>query len=139
MTCGAEKKDGTPCPTDFGLCDCHGECWAHAPRREDDRKRAQRQGGRTTAQKRRRKGRRVVDLEDCPPPPETTEEAARWASWAIAAVTTGRIDARTCREISTAVTAFRKALEKAESRKELDELKEELRALAARGELRRVT
>jgi len=136
--CGAEKKDGTPCPTDFGLCDDCGYCWTHCPHREEERQRARKKGARTTAQKRRRKGRRIVDLEECPPAPESMEDAAAWAAWAMVAVTTGRIDARTSREISTAVTAFRKALEKAESRKELEELKEELRALAARGELRKV-
>lgn len=137
-TCGAEKKNGESCETDFGLCGCHGMCWAHAPCRENDRKWAQQKGGHATAQTRRRKKRRLAALEEIPEPPETMEDAAQWASWAIAAVTVGRIDARTCREISTAVTAFRKALEKAESRKELEELKDELRALAARGELKAV-
>ncbi len=75
-----------------------------------------------------------MEPDECPPIPESQADAAAWAAWAVHAVATGKLDARTGGEVSKLLNAFRQCLEKAEAREELeklDELKAQLQATVA--------
>lgn len=118
--CGYEIEDGKTCTTDFGLCDCHGQCYTHSPCREDDRQEARSRGGVATA----RKNRDVVPLEEAPAAPQTLEDAISWASWAATQVATGQLDTSRANSVARLLSEFRKLLEKSEAREALELVKE---------------
>lgn len=107
-------------------------CIWHDPQRRDEARRRQVAGGKATAAKSKRGGRpgsetRVVELADTPgAAPETLEDATRWASWAVVAVATGKIDRATGREVGGLLRAFM------DGRKNLDRVDERVKALQAK-------
>lgn len=72
--CGVEKDDGERCAVTFGLCECHGQCFSHAPCRTEERQDARERGGRAAALKARGSGVLMDEL----PPLETHEAAEAW-------------------------------------------------------------
>lgn len=120
--CKAIKSDGNRCRTEFGLAS-DGLCWHHSPEYADQRRRASSQGGKVAARKRH--PTRTVTAEEVPPAPSNVEEAVAFASWALTAVVTGRIDAGTARTAGYLCRAFidgRKHIDSVDARvKELGE------------------
>lgn len=126
--CGAEKDGGGTCSTTFGLCDCHGECFAHSPCREEERQKARSRGGHATAA-----GEGSVPPGDVPPAPQTLGDAVRWAAWASRAVVAGDVDTARANAAARLLKEFRQALERSESREALEKV-EELRAKIESGD-----
>lgn len=124
--CGYEKDDGETCRVDFALCKCHGQCFHHAPCRQEERREARKRGGRNAHAK---DGARTVPSDEAPPPPETLEDAVVWASWATYAVATGRIDARTGHEIGYLLRALQDGLKAVDVSERVEELREQVAEL----------
>jgi hypothetical protein len=119
-TCGENggvKVDGTPCPMSSGLSPDSGLCFWHDPKREEEAVAARSKGGQATARKRAR------EPINAPPPPQTIEDAKLYASWAVEAVASGRVDYRVGNTIQAILRDFRSATEKAELEKEIAELR----------------
>lgn len=104
--CQGKTSDGQPCrwSVKAGVQFCHH----HNPDRKRKRKRKPRTGA-------------AVPLPG--PPPETVEDAVRWASWAVTAMATGKLDPRTGREIGSLLRAL------AEARKHVDRTDARMKAL----------
>lgn len=134
--CQQVKDNGDRCGSTTNLNPENGLCLWHDPEREEQRRAVQAQGGKSTAKK--KGGRHVVETGEAPPPPETMSDCAEWAAWAAHAVATGKLDPRTGGEVSKLLNSFRSALEKAESREELAELREKIEAATKRGNLKAV-
>lgn len=58
-----------------------------------------------------------------PAAPKTVDDAVHWSSWALRALSLGRIDARTAHEVGYLVTAFRESVAKRDSEREIADLK----------------
>lgn len=132
MRCQAIKPSGDRCKVEWNLSE-DGLCYFHDPLRAVERAGAQKKGQRRSASS-RRSGRPVtVSPEEAPPPPETVEDAVIWASWAVHAVATGRIDAKTSHEIAYGLNALQRALEKTRLNDEIQDLKQQVSLLLKRG------
>lgn len=128
--CGYQKGDGELCRVDFALCDCHGQCFHHAPCCAEKRKEARKRGGKNAHGG--KKGVRTVPVGDAPDPPESLEDAVVWASWATYAVATGQIDARTGHEIGYLIRALQDGLKAVDMEARVEELEERLKAAKKR-------
>jgi hypothetical protein len=88
-----------------------------------------REAGRKGAKAKHRRQRatmvRTVAPEDAPALPQTVEDAVRYVAWLCHSVTTGVIDARTCKEASAALHVFIKG------QQGLDRSDEKVKALQA--------
>lgn len=131
--CQATRKDGEPCGA-WAACDDCGRCYAHCTHREQERAEARRRGGLTTAQK--DSDDPAVTIGDAPPPPETLEDAAAWLSWCAHKTAIGEIGTTRARTISQLLEAFRKATERGEARRELEDVLEKLEEAVEEGDLR---
>lgn len=102
--CQAVTADGKPCRWSVaaGVQFCHH----HDP-----------------ARKRKKKPRTGAAVPLPGPPPETVEDAVRWASWAVTAMATGKLDPRTGREIGSLLRAL------VEARKHVDRTDARMKAL----------
>lgn len=111
-TCGATKADGTPCGVRANLRETPDgpRCLWHDPGRREEAREARRKGQRATVEARRKERVRTVEASEAPPMPKTLDEVTAWLSWLAFAVVTGRIDARTAKEATTAVDKLRLAL-----------------------------
>jgi hypothetical protein len=106
----------------------NGLCLWHDPERIEAATLARRRGALKSNSK-RPKSVKVVLGEEAPPSPQSLADCVTWASWLAVAVTTGKIDGRTCREATTAIRELRSSLEKRDVEKAFDELKKEIAAL----------
>lgn len=133
--CGHPTKGGDPCPTPIALCSSCGRCRSHCRYDEacdydaEDVRASRAKGAKRKAEKARDDGMRTVMPDDAPPPPESLDDAVLWASWAIAAVATGRIDGRTAHEVGYLLRAYMKGLDKAELGERVEELESKLAEL----------
>lgn len=132
--CGHPRKgDGEPCEA-FVVCADHGRCYTHDPCREEERQHSRRKGGVVAAQKARdNQDDPAVLIGEAPPPPESLEDAAAWAAWATHMVATGKLGNTRARTIGKLLEVFRKATERGEARKELQELKDEIEKAVREG------
>jgi hypothetical protein len=129
VTCKATTPEGAPCRQTTSVSPETGLCiWHDEARREEAN--AARERGR---EKRRRPEARTVTPDVAPATPRTLEDAVTYAAWAVTAVTTGVIDARTAREISTLLTTFRMGLEKRDLLRQITELRAKLTEYEKRG------
>jgi hypothetical protein len=122
MRCSYVKSSGSRCKVDFGLSE-DGHCWHHDPAKAAARRRARERGGAVTASKSRKLKMRTALEDEVPAAPQTVEDAIAWASWAVTAVATGKIDARTGHEIGYVLRAF------LDGRKHLDSVDTRVKAL----------
>lgn len=120
--CGAEKDSGERCQSDIGLCDCHGQCFFHAPCREEERAEAVSRGGQATAAK----TRKAVPLDL---PLETLEDAKAWLHRAALLVVNGEIKAQQCFAICRAISTWLDADAAQVEREDLAELREQIEEL----------
>lgn len=120
--CGAEKDSGERCQSDIGLCDCHGQCFFHAPCREEDRAEAVSKGGQATAAK----ARKAVPLDL---PLDTLEDAKRWLHRAAVLVVNGDIRPQQCFAICRAISTWLDADERQVEVEEVAELREMIEEL----------
>jgi hypothetical protein len=100
-------------------------CIWHDPYRQEEARAARRRGAEST----NARSRRVVKTADplaVPGPPKTIEDAIEWASWAVWAVATGGIDARTAHECGYVLRAF------LDGRKHLDSVDTRVKELSAK-------
>lgn len=124
--CTAVKGDGERCNVRAGIGPS-GLCVWHDPNRAVEAAAMRSRGGSFP------RGKTVVP-EDLPGgPPETLEDVILWASWATVAVATGRIDARTSREISSMLTTLRFALERRDLKRQVEALTRQVEALRREG------
>lgn len=137
--CGHVKDDGDRCGVRIALNPRNGLCVWHDPERRGRASEMRAKGGRNTGRARRQSPARpvrVVDVTETPgPPPETLEDALLWASWAVHAVATGKMDAKTGHEVGFLLRAFldgRRHLDKVDER--IRKLQETLRKLQRDGE-----
>lgn len=126
--CGAPKNDGQPCGVTFGLCECHGRCFTHAPCREAERDAARRRGADRTN---RPDG--SLPPGEVPPPPENLRDAVVWAAWASHAVATGDLDTARANSTARLLKEFRNALERGEARAGFEETRRKLEELHGDG------
>ena len=70
---------------------------------------------------------------EIPSPPQTLEDARAWASWATHAVTEGKIDARTAKEISSLLRTFVATAEKLDVAAEIERLGRQVAELKRAG------
>jgi hypothetical protein len=106
-SCTAVKADGTQCRIKNNLS-ATGLCLAHDPARRDEAQAARRKGAATRHNDRRGTNIRTVLPQDIPHggEPKTLDQVADIAAWAIRAVATGQMDARTGREVGNLCQAF---------------------------------
>jgi len=122
--CIQVKANGERCGMDVAN---EGErCIWHDPGRRKEAREARRRGARRANQKRQTKGARTADPSKVPDRPRTVEDAVEWASWAVHAVATGEIDARTGHEIGYVLRAF------LDGRKHADAIGDRVKELAAK-------
>lgn len=133
---GGRTKTGEPCGSTLGLSGANGLCLAHDPERVQQQRAMAKEGGRAARAKdlkaraeERAARAELAKLEMPEGPPQDLEGAVRWSSWAIHAVATGAIDARTGHEIGYLVNAFRGAAEKRDLEKELEKARASLELL----------
>lgn len=131
--CPHVKDSGERCGVDFGLNPSTGLCFTHDPERRAEREEAWKRGGKTSGGHNKAKTRTAHE-EDAPAPPETVADAVRWASWATWAVSVGKIDRGTGRDIGYLVRTFLKGLEKTAVADEVEEIRKMLRTLGRRVE-----
>ena len=120
---GGVNAKGEPCSSTLGL-GATGLCVVHDPARADKAAATRSAGGRAAAAKKREAA--TARPADCPAAPRTLADAVRWSSWAMLAVATGDIDARTGHEIGYLVNAFKAAVEKRDLERQIEELRAEL-------------
>lgn len=125
---GGRTMDGGPCTVDFGLSDDNGLCYHHDPDRAEERSAARKAGGIATAKKRSNER----GLVDAPPPPQTIEDAKAYASWAVEAVASGRIDYRVGNTVQAILREFRSATEKVDLAKRYEALRKEVDTMKAK-------
>ena len=128
MRCIAKRQDGKQCLVDFGVED-DGLCWHHSAKHIEARRRAKSQGGKSTATMRRKFNQKTITEEEALSPPLTAADCVAWSSWTAWAVSTGRIDKSTAREISYSLRTLLNALEKAEIEQAIIELKAQVAEL----------
>ena len=80
----------------------------------------------STAAKRKAK---AAEPEGVPPAPKTLADAVRWSSWAMHAVATGRLDARSGHEIGYLVNAFMSSVDRRTLQRRVEELTAQLEAV----------
>lgn len=134
--CEHLKDDGDQCGMTTNIDPATGLCVWHDPARKAEADVMRERGGRIAGA--RAKARtpkvRVVAEREAPPPPKTLEDALTWSSWAVWAVTTGKIDGRTGHEIGYILRAFM------DGRKHLDATDQRVKELEAKlRKLRQVT
>lgn len=117
---GGLKEDGDPCGVTANL-GADGQCIWHSPARKEEARAARSQGGRTSAERKRR------EPVQAPPAPRTIAEARDYASWAVEAVASGKLDARTGDVVQKILKEFRTATEKADVESEVKALRAEIR------------
>jgi len=127
--CGFEKEDGTRCGAYFGLSEQNGYCFHHDPLREAERTAAKSKGGKVAGSKRKRHGVTVHETE-APPRPKTLKDCVDLASWAIVAVLTGKIDARTSDSAEKWIRTMMALLKETEQAEELEALREKVEELS---------
>jgi len=132
---GGMTKAGTPCRSALGLDDAKGLCPHHDPLRAELMRETRAKGGRKAHEVRRRM--KAALPHEVPKPPKTLQDAVAWSSWAMYAVATGEIDARTGHEVGYLVNAFKAAVEKRDLLTEIERLREEL-AEARKGRLQAI-
>ena len=67
-----------------------------------------------------------MPIAGCPPRPENIDDCVKWGSWAVTMVATGRLDAKTAREVGFLIRVLMDALEKQtidDVRRQIEELK----------------
>jgi hypothetical protein len=94
MQCKSSRADGSRCEVTIAIDPVTGYCGRHAPE--------------PPPAEPRDSGVRTIAPEEALPPPKTLQDVTEWASWATVAVATGKIDARTAREIATLLEVLRK-------------------------------
>lgn len=97
--CAHVRDDGSRCGTTFGLCDCHGKCFSHAPCRADELREAQRRGGISA-----HRADGSLDADDLPPL-RGPRDAEAW----LAALATARVEGRITTSLSAEVRKVLKA------------------------------
>lgn len=119
-TCEHIKDNGERCavtgnlrPTPAGL-----RCLWHDEGRRREAREARRRGQKSAIKARAKDRIQTVEAEEAPPMPKTLDEVVEWLAWLSVAVVTGRVDARTAKEATTAVDKLRLALK---DRDKLDE------------------
>ena len=122
--CTASKANGQRCLQNVAVEGA--KCVFHDPARAEA---AQAKGRETAAAKRREANVRTVSADEAPPNPETIAECAAYASWALGAVTTGVIDARTAREITGLLGRIQSALKESKTVDEIAELRADMAEL----------
>lgn len=125
--CPTVKADGEQCGQKMNL-QPDGLCLWHSPLAAETAQEARIRGGERCGEARRAKRGEVktVTPADAPPIPETLEDAVTYAAWAVHAVATGQIDARTAREVNYGLTTFRMGLEKRDLLRQIRELRAKL-------------
>lgn len=127
--CKGTTAAGKPCRSP--LVDPEtGYCAAHGPGASARMAERGAKGARATAKK--LKGKGVVKPGEAPPPPETVEDAKHYASWAMDAVATGRLDYRVGNVIQGLCREFRSATKEAALEAEVAELREVVATLKAK-------
>jgi hypothetical protein len=128
--CKATTLAGDQCRQSTSLNE-QGLCIWHDASRKAEADAARARGGEGNS--RRKPDIRTVAAEDAPPTPETMDDAVAYAAWAVNAVATGAIDARTAREVNYGLTTFRMGLEKRDLLRQITELRAKLREYEKRG------
>jgi len=126
---GGVTKAGLPCRSALNLSPEDGLCIAHDPERVDEARAMRVAAGKATGLANRK--RRAASPLVVPKPPRTLQDAVEWSSWAMHAVATGEIDARTGHEIGYLVNAFKAAVEKRDLLAEIEALRAELASARA--------
>lgn len=122
--CGAEKKDGEgTCSIDFGLCDCHGLCFAHSPCRQEELHEARSKGAAVTAAK-REEGAGLAPSEL--PPLDSHEAAEVWTDSIGRAAATGRLSASAAQAALRAVREWRESRDAGQVSERLEALTDAL-------------
>lgn len=122
-TCGVPTDGGGTCGVRFGLCDCHGMCFAHAPCKAEKRKKAQRAGAAATNNK-KRKGDGLTTTEL--PPLESHEAAETWTDAIGRAAATGRLSAPAAQAALRAVREWRESHDAGAVSEQFEELMDAL-------------
>lgn len=126
--CAGTTVDGSPCRS-TAVAES-GFCISHDPERREEMRAARSKGARATNRMRRHRGRgknvRTADPSEVPDRPKTIEDAIEWASWAVWAVATGEIDARTGHEVGYVLRAF------LDGRKHADDVDDRVKELKAK-------
>lgn len=120
MQCEHIKADGGRCGAKGNLRSTPAglRCLWHDEGRRREAKEARRRGQKSAVRVRTKGNVRTVEVEEAPAMPKTLDEVADWLAWLAVAVVTGRVDARTAKEATTAVDKLRLALK---DRDKLDE------------------
>lgn len=130
--CRGVRGNGEPCKVGFALS-ADGYCMTHDPERREAAIELRRAGGRNSRAKVKaeRAAAAAKIPAGLPKAPKTLEDAVHWSSWAMHAVATGAIDARTAHECGYLIARFTEALNKRDLLAEIEQLRREL--AAARG------
>ena len=126
-TCGAAggmTKAGAPCRTSMNLSADSGLCVQHDPARAVARAAMQAAGG--AASKVAKTKAKAAEVHDIPKAPKNLEDAVHWSSWAMHAVASRTMDARTGHEVGYLVNAFKAAVEKRDLLREIEQLRRDL-------------
>lgn len=126
---GGRRADGEPCRSTLGL-GTTGLCLQHDPERANEAHLLRSTGG-LAARDAKIKAKAALP-DGVPKAPKTLEDAVQWSSWAMYAVATGEIDARTGHEVGYLVNAFKAAVEKRDLLQEIEKLRAELAAARKR-------
>jgi hypothetical protein len=123
-TCGAPTKAGTACRVTMNLSQVSGKCIMHDPERLAARQALQAAGGKAAGVVHRRA--KAADPAIVPAAPKTLEDAVKWSSWAMHAIASGELDARTGHEVGYLVARFTEALNKRDLLRKVEELERKL-------------
>lgn len=131
MRCSHVKDSGEQCGMKGNLRETEDGalCIWHDPTRRRKAQRMRAKGAKAVAEKKRRAKIRTVEMTEALEPPQDIEDVARWLSWTAVAVSTGKVDARTAREVTYALRALLDALERVEQSEQIEELRAQLEAL----------
>ena len=123
--CSATTEAGHRCRQRSTVNDT-GLCLLHDPKRRALAQAARRKGARASAKAKVAGRIKTVSPEEAPANPTTIAEVAGYASWALGALTTGAIDARTAREITGLLGRVQNALKDSKVVDEIAELRERM-------------
>ena len=132
QTCGdsgGRTRVGTACGASMNLSPTSGLCVQHDPERAEAARALRVEGGRASGAAKRRA--KAALPEGVPSAPRSLEDAVQWSSWAMRAIATGEIDARTGHEVGYLIARFAEAVNKRDLEKRLEKALAELKTYKA--------
>ena len=129
MRCEGMKADGVRCQ--IVVADGTTFCIWHDPSQAGRRRAAsaRKRGAKASAKKKLDGKIRTVDASEAPANPTTIAECVAYASWALGAVTTGKIDSRTAHEISVLLAQIQRGLKDSKLVDDVAALREQIAQL----------